>query len=364
MNQDIDAIGPFKIKTKIMDKCLMGNLDRILASLNKKYGKAIINQADEIKFPAVDRIPTGSLSIDLEIGGGIPKGRITMMVANESAGKSTLALKTAVEAQKLGLKVVYIDVEGAFDAEWAKALGVDISKLTVAIPDNGEMACDILEAVVRSGDCGLIILDSVAQLMPKAELEISMEDDPERLGNKAQMLNRAMRRLISAINMIDELGERNKTAIILINQFRQAIGVMYGPTEVIPGGKGIKFASSIILELRKGKWIEVKREGEDVKIGQEIKFKSSKNKTYIPMRTGITYLYFDGPRKGQIDRSREVYMYGRITGILKETGKAIFELDGKKFRGEDNVLSYLADNPKLLEKMEKDIRQVYCHGKS
>lgn len=341
----------------------MNDLDKVLASLNKKFGKAILNNADAIKYPALERIPTGSLSVDLETGGGIPRGRITMTVANESTGKTVLALKTAAEAQKLGLRVVFIDAEGTFDVGWAKTLGVDTSKLVIAIPDVGEQACDILEAVVRSGDCGLVILDSIAALMPKAELDISMEDDPEKLGNKAQMLNRAMRRLTSAINAIDEMGERNKTAIFLVNQFREKIGIAYGNPEVIPGGKGIKFASSIILELRKGAWIEETRDGEEVKIGQEIKFKTAKNKTYMPLRTGLTYFYFDGVRKGQFAREREVYTYARLLGLIQETGKAVFEIEGKKLRGEDNVTAYLLENPKLMEKLEREITQHYLRGK-
>lgn len=342
----------------------MGNLDKILESLNKKFGKAIINQADEIKYPAVERISTGSLAIDIEIGGGLPRGRITMVVGNESSGKTALILKTIAQAQKKGLKCVFIDAEGTFDKEWAEKLGVDTKELVLAIPDIGEQACDILEAVVKSGDCGLVVLDSVAALMPKAELDISMEDDPEKLGNKAQMLNRAMRRLTAAINTIDELGERNKTAIVLINQFREKIGIAYGNPEVVCGGKGIKFASSIILEVRKGAWIEETVNGEEVKRGQEIKFKTSKNKTYAPLRSGLTYFYFDGPHKGEIRRAKEVYAYGRLIGLIKETGKAIFEIEGKKLRGEDNVVEYLEANPKYMEKLEQEIRDRYLHGKS
>jgi recombination protein RecA len=336
----------------------MSELDRVLASLNKKYGKAIINPADQIKYPAVQRLSTRSLSLDLELGGGYPCGRVIMVVGNESSGKTTLILHAIAEAQKEKKKVVFIDAEGTFDAEWAKVIGVDLSKLSIVLPDNGEQAADVLEAVVRSNDCALVILDSIAALMPKAELEISMEDDPERLGNKAQMLNRAMRRLTSALNEITEMGERNQTTIILLNQFREKIGIAYGNPEVIPGGKGIKFASSIILELRKGEWIEAERNGEKVKIGQQIKFKTSKNKTYSPLRTGSTYLYFDGDKKGQLDKTQEIYTYGKLLGLIKVDGQMTYFGD-KKIRGADAAIDFLREDLKLQEKLEKEIRQRY-----
>lgn len=340
----------------------MSELDKVLGDLNKKYGKPIISQADEIKYPSIQRISTSSLALDLELGGGIPCGRVTMIVANESAGKTTLACNIIVEAQKQGKRVVFIDVEGTFDAEWAKAIGVDLSKLHIAIPDNGEQAMDILEDVLRTNECGLVILDSVAALMPKSEIESSMEDDLEKLGNKAVMLNRAMRKLTSALNEMDELGERNNTSVILLNQFREKIGIAYGNPEVIPGGKGIKFTSSIILELRKGGWIEETRNGEEIKVGQEVKFKTLKNKTFTPFRSGLMYLYFDGPTKGKFDKANEIYNYGKLSGIIKIDGQMTY-LEDKKLRGEDNAVKYLRDNTKLQEKLEKEIRRMYLKGK-
>jgi recombination protein RecA len=350
-------------------------LDKILESLNKRYGKAVINNADEIKYPAVERIRTGSLAIDIEIGGGIPRGRVTMIVANESAGKTTLALHIIKQAQKQNGRILFVDAEGTFDPEWAKVIGVDLSKLIVAVPDVGEQAADIIEAGIRSNECSLIVLDSIAALMPAAELEKPMiettkngehEGSPEQIGDRALMLNRATRRLTSALNAITEQGERNTTAVILLNQFREKIGA-YGNPEVIPGGKGIKFMSSIILELRKpgGKdgWIEEDRNGETIKIGQEIKFKTQKNKTYAPFRTGVTYLLFDGPMKGQIDVTKELYVYGRLLGLIPETAQAVFTIDGKKFRGQKQVEDFLRVNPKYCEKLEKDIRDRYLKGR-
>lgn len=339
----------------------MSDLDNLLKDLNKKFGKPIMNQADKIVYPAVTRISTRSLALDLETGGGLPCGRIVMIVANESAGKTTLVLHAIAEAQAQGLKVAFIDAEGTFDAVWAKLIGVDLAKLIVAVPDNGEQAADILEALLRTNEVGLIVLDSIAALMPKAELEKSMEDDPEKLGNKAQMLNRAMRRVTSALNELSESGERNKTSVILLNQFREKIGIAYGNPEVIPGGKGIKFASSIILELRKGEWIESEVNGEKVKIGQQIKFKTLKNKTFAPLRTGSTYLYFDGPKKGQLDKAQEIFNYGKLLGIIKVEGQMTY-LEDKKLRGEAQAVEYLRDNMKLQEKLEKDIRKVYLKG--
>ncbi|MEQ1678479.1 MAG: AAA family ATPase, partial [Chitinophagaceae bacterium] len=207
----------------------MSALDDVLKGLNKTYGKPVISQADKIIYPKLTRLSTGSLAIDLELGGGVPFGKVTMIVANESAGKTTLAINMIVEAQKLGKRVVFIDVEGTFDKDWAETIGVDLSKLHIAIPDVGEQAVDILDAVVQSNEAGLVILDSIAALMPAAELNKPMidvdskgeyESSPEQIGDRALMLNRAVRKLTSALNKINEEGERNQTAVVLINQFR------------------------------------------------------------------------------------------------------------------------------------------------
>ena len=354
----------------------MSELDKVLSDLNKKYGKPIISQANEIKYAEIGRIPTGSLAIDLEIGGGIPCGRVTMIVANESAGKTTAACNIIVEAQKQGKRAVFIDVEGTFDANWAKAIGVDLTKLKIAIPDIGEQAIDILEAVVKSNEAGVVILDSVAALMPTAEINKPMvevdkdgeyESSPEQIGDRALMLNRAVRKLVCALNEINELGERNQTAVVLINQFREKVNAQRGANpEVIPGGKGIKFVSSIILEFRrltgKDTWITEIQNGEEIKIGQTINFLTQKNKTFSPFRKGVTYLYFDGPMRGHFDRAREIYYYGVLLGLIKVEGQMTY-LDDKKLRGKDNPVIYLRDNPKLQEKLEKEIRAVYLKKK-
>ena len=350
----------------------MSELDETLKKLNKRYGKPIIAQADEIVFPKVTRLSTGSLAIDLELGGGIPFGKVTMIVANESAGKTTLATHMIVEAQKLGKRVVFIDVEGTFDREWAKTIGVDLSKLTVAIPDIGEQAIDILEGVVRSNEAGLVILDSIAALMPTAEINKPMvdvaqngdyESSPEQIGDRALMLNRAVRKLVCALNAINELGERNQTAVVLINQFREKVNAQRGANpEVIPGGKGIKFVSSIILELRrltgKDTWITEIQNGEEIKIGQTVNFLTQKNKTFCPYRKGSTQLYFDGPMKGQFDRASEIYNYGVLLNLIKVEGQMTY-LDDKKLRGRDNAVHHLRENLKTQEKLEKEIRRVY-----
>jgi recombination protein RecA len=338
----------------------MSDLDIVLAGCNKHYGKPIINKASGIKFPETGRISSGSLAFDLESGGGYARGKINMLIATESAGKTSLALKAVVEAQKQKLRTVFVDVEGTFDNAWAKHLGVDLDKLDVALPENGEQAMDIVEAVVGTDDCGLIVLDSIAALCPKIELEESMEDAPEKLGNKATLLNRSMRRLVAVLNKISENGERNQTTILLINHFRFKIGA-YGPPETYPGGQGIKQNSSIIAELRRGnsgEWIEEERNGEKVRIGQMIKFKFSKNKTFTPFRTGSTCLYIDGPLKGQLDKSQEVYTYGALLGLIKVEGQMTY-LDDKKLRGRDNAIQYLRENIKTQDRLEQEIRKAY-----
>ena len=348
----------------------MSDLDEALKKLNKEWGKPIINRADEVKYAPVERLSTDSLALDLELGGGIPYGKVTMIVANESAGKTTLACHLIVQAQKKGQRVCIIDVEGTFDKAWAEIIGVDLHKLDLAIPEVGEQAVDILETFVRSNECGLVILDSLAAMMPASEMEKQMvetnmkgafEVNPEQLGDRATMLNRGVRRLTSALNEINEMGERNRTAVVLINQFRERVGG-YGNPEVIPGGKGIKFISSIILELKKplGKdgWIEEERNGELIKIGHEIRFKTQKNKTFCPFRTGTTYLYFDGPMKGQLDKIRDTYNYAKLLSLIDVKGQWIV-IGDKKIQGEANAIKHLRDNPKIQEKLEKEIRQAY-----
>ena len=357
----------------------MSELDDALKKYNSLFKKPIVATASDFKYAEIDRISFGDLALDIETGGGVPRGKVTMIVGNESTGKTTLTMHLIKQAQKLPGNVLFIDVEGTFDPAWAKTIGIDLDRLKLAVPDVGEQAVDILELATRSNECSLIILDSIAAMMPAAEISkpmVKMKQDgdyeavAEQIGDRATMLNRGVRRLTSALNEITELGERNSTAIVLLNQFREKIGVMNANNEVIPGGRGIKFVSSMIMELRRpvsDGWMVVEREGREDekdstvqdKIGQHIRFRTLKNKTYVPFRSGTSYLYFDGPRKGQLDVEREVYVYSRLLGLLNETGKAVFKIDGKVLRGEDQVINYLMENPRSMKDLETQIRARY-----
>ena len=336
----------------------MSNLDNTTDLLNKRYGKRAIVKASDLKAESIDRISTGSLSLDIELGGGLPCGRIVEIFGREGSGKTTIALKTVVEAQKRGKKCVWIDQEGAIDLNWAKTLGVDLDKLLLASPDNGEKGVDILEAYVRTGEVGVIVLDSIEALVPAADIETSAEDK-ERLGDRAKLCNRMARKLQAALNVKVGEGELlNDCIVILINQIREKIGVMYGSPETTPGGLGIKFYSSVRINLRAGEWLE---DSASNKVGHEIKFKIKKNRTAPPMRTGAFTIYFDGERKGQIDRALEILNYSVLKGLIKLKGRT-YNLYGKKVVGKGALLKYISEDDKIRAKLEKDINKVYLLG--
>ena len=331
----------------------MGDLDDIIKDLNKRFGKNTIISGDDIVAMEIERIPTGSLALDVETGGGFPCGRVVELYGRESAGKTFMALKAVAEAQKLGKTAVWIDVEGSFDPVWAALLGVDLKKLRLTRPETGEIACDILDAVIRSGDCGIVVLDSTAALIPTKDTETAMED-VEQLGVRAKMVNRLIRKLHSALNM--KVGEDklpNDCTVVFINQIREKIGVMYGSPDTTPGGLGLRHAASIRIEFRKT-WIKDPSDEEKV-IGQTVKFVTAKNKTFPPHRRGEFAIYTDGPSKGQIDAVSEVFTYGVIAGLIVQDKSTYFL--GKEVMGvgQPKSVEYLRDNPKLVEELKKKI---------
>ena len=336
----------------------MSDLDKVLANLKKKFGTASINPADKITYAAVKRIPTGSLSLDLEMGGGLPRGKVVMIPANESVGKTTVALHMVASAQKNKCKAAYIDVEGTFDKEWAKKIGVNLSDLLLSKPDSGEMALEILESLVETNELDLIVLDSLAALIPKAELDKSLFDDPQKMCERAVLLGRSVTRLAAILNKLSDKLEANETCVVLLNQLREKPGVMYGNPEVIPGGKAIKFFSSIIVNLTRGKWLEIGKDPNKVKIGQEIKLYTSKNKTFVPFKRGVMYLYFEGDKMGKLDQIQELFTYGKLLNLIQQSGH-FYVVDGVKINGADATMKYLEDNPKIAEKIEKTIRERY-----
>jgi recombination protein RecA len=273
-----------------------------------------------------------------------------------------MAIKAAAQAQKQGKKVVWIDLEGAFDSAWAELLGLDVSKIYLARPDKGEVACDILDAVIRSGDCGLVVLDSTAALIPEKDIDTSMED-PEQLGTRAKLVNRLIRKLHSALNM--KVGEDlvpNDCAVIFINQMRQKIGVMWGSPDTTPGGFGLRHAAAIRVHFRKS-WVKDPNNQDNI-IGQSVTFVIEKNKTYPPYRRGEFVFYTDGPTKGQIDTTKEVLAYGLLSGLIDRPTKQSYMLDGKKFVGEQTVLTYLQDNPVVVTELKSKILKFYLTSKN
>ena len=332
----------------------MGELDNIIRQLNKDFGKNTIISGDEIVAMEVDRIPTGSLSLDIEIGGGYPCGRVVELFGRESAGKTFMALKAVAEAQKIGKLAVWIDVEGSFDPVWATLLGVDLKKLKLSRPETGELACDVMDAVIRSGECGILVLDSTAALVPLQDIDTAM-NHVEQMGVRAKLVNRLVRKLHSALNM--KVGEDclpNACLVIFINQIREKIGVMFGNPETTPGGLGLRHAASIRIDFHKT-WIKASAaENEKAVIGQTIKFTTVKNKTFPPYRRGEFDIYTDGPAKGQIDDIREVFAYGIITGFI-EQNKATYTIGKEEIVGKEKTIAYLRENPTIVADLKKKI---------
>lgn len=336
----------------------MSDLDEVLQRLKKKYGPSIEISAKDIKVVECERASTGSFALDLELGGGLPFGRIIEFFGKESSGKSTMALKVIASVQKMGKRAVFIDVEHSFDPRWAKLMGVDIEKLTLSQPQTAEEALEVLEAVLGSGECGIVVLDSIAAIQPAADLEKSM-DEAERIGSRATLLTRSMGRLLSALNTYNEEGEFNNCMVLLINQIRFKIGVVYGNPETTPGGQAVRHAEHVRVKLVGGKYVEKENEitGEKDKIGRIIRFRTEKNKTYIPFREGEFTLFFAGDLKGQVDTVDEVVRYGQLYGIVDLSGKT-YAYEDVKAVGKDKFVALLRAEPKLVEKIKKDVLKL------
>lgn len=332
-------------------------LKDVLKQLGKKYGPHTILDPEILKKMKVERVSTGSLSLDLEMGGGWPLGRVVEIYGRESSGKTMMALKAAVEVQKLGKPVVWVDVEKAFDSEWATTLGVDLNNIDVIQPNTGEEAADFIDAVTRTGECGLVVLDSIAAMLPALDEETPMTQ-VEKLGNKAVMVNRMIRKLHSAINVRAEDGSLNNCLILLINQVREKIGVLYGNPTTTPGGLGLKFASSIILELRSGEWIEEEQNGENIKIGRRFKFRTEKNKTYPPYRSSVIPFYFAGTSPGIIDNAESLASYLLLLNLITKKGSFYAVDEETTVQGKKGLLNYLRDK-KVYNKWEKQVRELY-----
>ncbi len=316
-------------------------LDAAIAHIEKQYGKGAVMKLGKAPDYNVDAIPTGSMTLDMALGiGGVPRGRIVEIYGPESSGKTTVALNIVAQTQKLGGEVAFIDVEHALDPVYAQALGVDIDNMLVSQPDSGEQALEIAEALVRSGAIDCIVLDSVAAMVTKAEIEGDMGDT--HVGLLARLMSQAMRKLTSVIS-------KSNCVAVFINQVREKIGVMYGNPETTPGGRALKFYSSVRIEVRKG---EVIKNGAEV-IGAKTKCKVVKNKVSPPFKECEFDLLFG---KG-IDRVGEVCDLAVDLDIINKSG-AWFSYNGQKIgQGRENAKDYLKANPDVLKEVEDKIKE-------
>jgi len=322
-------------------------LDLALSQIEKDFGKeAIMRLGDKRLKEKVDSISTGALPLDIAIGvGGIPRGRIIEIYGPEASGKTTLALCMIAETQKLGGIAAYIDAEHAMDPEYAQKLGVCIDSLLISQPDSGEQGLEIADKLVRSGAVDIIIVDSVAALVPKAEIEGEMGDS--FLGLQARLMSQALRKLTSNIS-------KSKTSIIFINQLRQKIGVMWGSPETTPGGLALKFYSSVRLDIRR---IESVKKGDEI-LGNRVRVKVVKNKVAAPFKQAEFEIIF-----GQgIDRFGYLVDMGVSYGIIEKTGAFFSYRDEKLGQGRENVKTYLSENSTLTEEIEVRIKERVFGG--
>ena len=319
-------------------------LDAALGQIEKQYGKgAVMKLGDSAANMNVETIPTGSLSLDIALGlGGVPKGRIIEVYGPESSGKITVALHMVAEVQKRGGIAGFIDAEHALDPAYAKNIGVDIENLYISQPDNGEQALEITETMVRSGAVDIIIVDSVAALVPKAEIDGDMGDS--HVGLQARLMSQALRKLTAAIS-------KSNCIVIFINQLREKVGVMFGNPETTTGGRALKFYSSIRLDVRR---IEALKQGGEM-VGNRTRIKVVKNKVAPPFREAEFDIMFG---KG-ISKEGDVLDLAASVGIVQKSG-AWFAYGGDKIgQGRENAKAYLREHPEIMDEIEHKVRVAY-----
>ena len=318
-------------------------LDQVLADIEKQFGKGSVMKLGENEHRKVDVISSGSLSLDIALGiGGYPKGRIIEIFGPESSGKTTFALHAIAEAQKKGGTAAFIDAEHSLDPLYASKLGVNINDLLLSQPDNGEQALEIAEALVRSGAVSIIVIDSVAALVPQAEIEGEMGDS--HVGLQARLMSQALRKLSGIIN-------KTNTTAIFINQLREKVGVMFGNPEVTPGGRALKFYSSVRLDIRKSESIKL---GTDV-IGNRTNIKVVKNKMAPPFKlASVDIMYGEG-----VSKAGELVDLASNIDIINKSG-AWYSYKGEKIgQGKENVKEYLKNNPKVMTEIENLVRKHF-----
>ncbi|MBR6949409.1 MAG: recombinase RecA [Bacilli bacterium] len=318
-------------------------LEQVLNDIEKQFGKGSIMKLGDNKHMKVDVCSSGSLSLDIALGvGGYPRGRIIEIYGPESSGKTTFALQAIAEHQKLGGRAAFIDAEHALDPEYASRIGVNIDELLLSQPDTGEQALEICDALVRSQAISIIVIDSVAALVPQAEIDGEMGDS--HVGLQARLMSQALRKLSGTIS-------KTNTTCIFINQLREKVGVMFGNPETTPGGRALKFYSSVRLEIRRSEQLKM---GDGV-VGNKTSIKVVKNKVAPPFKTAsVDIMYGEG-----VSREGEIVDLATEAGILEKSG-AWYAYQGEKLgQGKENVKLMLKENIELKEELEKKVREYY-----
>ncbi|MDT7943983.1 MAG: recombinase RecA [Dehalococcoidia bacterium] len=325
-------------------------LEMAIGQIEKEFGKGAIMRLGEAGAKlAVEAIPTGSLALDLALGvGGIPRGRVTEIFGPEMSGKSTLALSVVAQAQQAGGIAAFIDAEHALDPNFAAALGIKVEDLLVSQPDSGEQALEIAEALVRSNAVDVIVVDSVAALVPRAELEGDMGESMP--GLQARLMSQALRKLTAAIS-------RTRTAVIFINQLREKIGIVFGSPEVTPGGRALKFYASVRIDLRR---VEAIKAGNEI-IGNRVRARVVKNKVAPPFRTAEFEIIFQGPKVG-ISREGDILDLATAMGIVRKQGAFYSYGETRLGQGREQAKEFLRQNPQLAQSLEQLIRQKAAEG--
>jgi recombination protein RecA len=321
-------------------------LEKALGDISKRYGEGAIMRLGEAQHMSVDVIPTGSLSLDIALGvGGIPRGRITEIYGPESSGKTTICQHIVAEAQKLGGTCAFIDMEHALDPSYASRCGVDVESLLISQPDTGEQALEIAESLVRSGAVDVVVVDSVAALVPRAEIEGDMGDSP--MGMQARLMSQALRKLSGAI-------KQTNTAVVFTNQLRQKIGVMFGSPETTTGGMALKFYASVRLDVRRIQSIKI---GQEI-VGNRTRVRVVKNKVAPPFRSAeFDIMYNEG-----ISKAGDLVDLAAELDIIQKRGSFYSYGDLRLAQGRENAKEYLRQNPDLAEEIELGVRQQALSG--
>lgn len=318
-------------------------LEQVLIDIEKQFGKGAIMKLGDNKNREMDVCPSGSLTLDMCLGvGGYPKGRIVEIYGPESSGKTTLALHAIAEVQKAGGKAAFIDAEHSLDPTYAGKLGVDINELLLSQPDTGEQALEICEALVRSEAIGIVVIDSVAALVPQAEIDGEMGDS--HVGLQARLMSQALRKLSGTIN-------KTNTIVIFINQLREKVGVMFGNPETTPGGRALKFYATIRLDIRRAEQL---KQGENI-VGNKTTIKVVKNKVAPPFKiANVEIMYGEG-----VSKEGEIIDLAAEAGILEKSGTWYAYMGEKIGQGKENAKAYLKENTKLRDEIENKVRDNY-----